>query len=119
MTVIRPRHMSGRCRTGSDRTGAVIHAVADSEWTALCGKQPGRTSAGWSVWIDDEVSCPRCLKKLATIEYQICKCGNLLVGEDCPNCNKPVKVSRPDAEFILDPEKLDGPVGNLLKKIIS
>lgn len=59
-----PKHMTGRCRSGGDNTGVVAHAVPAGQWAALCGKEPGRLSAGWSEYIDDAVTCPRCLRKI-------------------------------------------------------
>lgn len=68
----RPARLSGRCRTGSDQSGRVIHAVfTDGHWgawlnPALCGKRPGRLSVGW-IEMDgglDAVTCPACRKKL-------------------------------------------------------
>jgi hypothetical protein len=57
-----PRTLTGRCRSGGDWGGSIVHAVADGKWKALCGKAPGRTSAGWSEWPSPKVTCPRCLK---------------------------------------------------------
>jgi hypothetical protein len=58
----------GRCANGAERDkGHIYHAVRKGGWTALCGAEPGRTSAGWSHWNDPEqaVTCPRCKKKIA------------------------------------------------------
>ncbi|NSW52961.1 MAG: hypothetical protein HPY85_10685 [Anaerolineae bacterium] len=68
----RPARLSGRCRTGSDQSGRVIHAVfSDGHWgdwlnPALCGKRPGRLSVGWIETDEglDAVTCPACRKKL-------------------------------------------------------
>ena len=62
--------LGGRARNGADREGGVrMHALpigSDAFSTALCGAKPGRQSAGWT---DDsrhtEVTCPRCLRKMA------------------------------------------------------
>ena len=68
----RPARLSGRCRTGSDQSGRVIHAVftdgSGGGWLnpALCGKRPGRLSVGW-IETDgdlDAVTCPACRRKL-------------------------------------------------------
>lgn len=60
------RVLTGRCANGNERDrGAIIHAVEG--WKALCGREPGRRSAGWSEWERHELSavnCPRCRKKL-------------------------------------------------------
>ena len=31
----------------------------------LCGAKPGRRSAGWSSYPGEQVTCPKCLRKLA------------------------------------------------------
>lgn len=71
---------TGRCANGAQRdAGHLVHAVPG--WTdsngryypasfgkALCGKQPGRLTPGWSEWVPAgtvEPTCPRCAKKLA------------------------------------------------------
>jgi len=59
MTSYRITHLAGRCRSGSDRAGQVCHAV-DRTGNALCGVQPGRTSAGWSEYDDKEITCLLC-----------------------------------------------------------
>jgi hypothetical protein len=64
------RRMTGRCSTGAERDGGVrYHAVDEETWRgwgkALCGAQPGPRGNGWSSTPGDEVTCPRCLKKLA------------------------------------------------------
>jgi len=68
-----PNMMAGTCRNGAERDGGKrIHAVpgaATKDYdgrAALCGKRPGRRSAGWSGYVspDAKVTCPACLKKL-------------------------------------------------------
>lgn len=62
--------LAGRCANGSELgSGTRWHSVPVDSWKALCGAQPGRRSAGWSVWYikGQEVTCPRCLKKLSRI----------------------------------------------------
>ena len=57
----------GRCANGFERgKGHIFHAVPPNSWSALCGAQPGRQSAGWNSEPDPQqaVTCPRCLKKL-------------------------------------------------------
>jgi len=65
------RMLAGRCANGAELdSGTRWHAVPIGDhgmsWTALCGAEPGRRSAGWSHWIvsGQAVTCPRCLKKL-------------------------------------------------------
>jgi len=41
--------------------GPIFHAVAEDEWVAVCGKQPGRMSAGWS-GVTGTISCRKCSK---------------------------------------------------------
>jgi hypothetical protein len=55
-------HLAGSCRSGSDNTGHVTHAVTGQ--TALCGTRPGPHSAGWSEYTDRELTCPKCKKKV-------------------------------------------------------
>lgn len=64
------RRMAGRCAIGAERDGGVrYHAVDEEIWqrwgAALCGATPGRLGNGWSVYPGDDVTCPRCIKKLA------------------------------------------------------
>jgi hypothetical protein len=67
---LRAWYMLGRCANGAERDkGVLIHAVPVPGWKALCGKQPGRRSAGWASHPDQEhplndVNCPRCAKKM-------------------------------------------------------
>ena len=57
-------HLAGRARSGGDSVGKVTHLVESFYWKALCGKEPGRRSAGWSEYNDNELTCPRCITKL-------------------------------------------------------
>ena len=59
------KHLAGRCRSGGDSSGTLAHAVPAGASTALCGRTYGRHSAGWSDHLDREVTCPRCLRKMA------------------------------------------------------
>ena len=71
----RVRSMAGRCANGAERDhGTRFHALpfdGTTEWgddtsRAICGAEPGRRSVGWSSWgSDHEVTCPRCLARLA------------------------------------------------------
>ena len=84
-----PKILTGRCRTGSDSTGKLVHAVPienepvvrDDGWiawdgvsawaTALCGRKPSGLSNGWSVYASSaEVTCPKCLKYLKKMGEQ-------------------------------------------------
>jgi len=62
--------LCGRLRSDGDRIGTVYHAVAgDARYgtgPALCGRAPGRRSAGWtsSPRPKEDVTCNRCLSKL-------------------------------------------------------
>lgn len=63
------RRMTGRCSSGAERDGgSIVHAVSSSSlisWAAaLCGKSPGPKGNGWSMPVDDPVTCLRCIKKL-------------------------------------------------------
>lgn len=60
-----PLTLAGSCRSGSDNTGRIVHAVEGGHaWSALCGKQPRGRSAGWSSWPSEAVTCPKCLARL-------------------------------------------------------
>jgi hypothetical protein len=69
----KPRRLTGRCSNGAERDGGrLYHAVPDAGYPnfarALCGAKPGRLSSGWD---DDsegaEVTCKRCVRKLAAL----------------------------------------------------
>ena len=60
-------HLTGQCRSGADSKGALAHAVPLNSATALCGRTYGLHYAGWSDYLDREVTCPRCLRKMAQI----------------------------------------------------
>lgn len=68
--------LAGRCADGCERgQGVKFHAlpVGTSEFThgpALCGQKAGRRSVGWTVREGAEVTCPRCLSRLATLDAQ-------------------------------------------------
>jgi hypothetical protein len=58
----------GRCANGAERdSGRIYHAVEG--WTAICGAQPGRTSAGWSHEEGSRITCQRCMKRLARLDH--------------------------------------------------
>lgn len=60
-------YLAGRCANGAERDGGTLyHAVRG--WRALCGAEPGRTSAGWSSHLGTTATRPRCLRKLARSE---------------------------------------------------
>lgn len=75
---MRVTYATGQCRTATDRQGPRYHAVpgvvtwGGGDWTAaLCGYVPGRRSNGWSDYQGQEVTCPKCLAKLAKLEAQL------------------------------------------------
>ena len=68
-----PVYLAGQCRTATDKGGRVLHAVATDyhevigyPGPALCGREPGRRSAGWYSLPGpknaDQVTCPKCRK---------------------------------------------------------
>lgn len=66
MTSILAIQLAGRCRNGAERDhGRLYHALPEDGYVALCGAKPGRRSVGWSSHTGTEVTCPRCLKRLA------------------------------------------------------
>lgn len=57
----------GQARSEREGGGPHYHAVSDGAWHALCGREPGRRSAGWidhPDFLGKEVTCPKCLKKM-------------------------------------------------------
>lgn len=59
------RRLAGRCTDGAERgKGQLFHAVPTISNTALCGAKPGRHSAGWSETVGQDITCPKCLRKL-------------------------------------------------------
>jgi len=74
--VIAILRMTGRCANGAERDGGRLwHAVRATErsgligvspWaTAVCGKIPGHGGNGWSGAAGDEITCKRCIARLA------------------------------------------------------
>ena len=62
------RRLTGRCADGFERGGGrVWHAVRAENWSAMCGVQPGRASAGWSEGKNTYLTCPRCIKIMGTL----------------------------------------------------
>lgn len=61
-------HLAGAARSGADKTGHITHVVINGR--ALCGKTPGRHSAGWSEYNDKVITCPICAAKLAAITQE-------------------------------------------------
>ena len=66
---------AGRCANGAERdSGTLFHIRLMGEhgpnWAPLCGKEPGRRSAGWSTWrpAGQVATCPTCLKRLRSLE---------------------------------------------------
>jgi len=68
ISTMQAAYMLGRCANGNEADkGRLYHAVGS--WVALCGREPGRRSAGWALYKDQtrplsEVNCPRCKSKL-------------------------------------------------------
>ena len=64
------RSLAGRCSNGAERDhGTLFHAIRlennTPTYRAICGAEPGKRSAGWSMYgIGKSVTCKRCLKKL-------------------------------------------------------
>ena len=59
------RRLTGRCSNGYERdAGSRNHAVPTGSHVAVCGATYGRRSAGWSEYEEEEITCPRCLKKI-------------------------------------------------------
>lgn len=64
--------LTGRCRTGSDSSGELYHAVPYlRSGDALCGRTAGRLSAGWHERAGQEVTCKRCAAKLRKMGAQL------------------------------------------------
>ena len=62
-------HLAGQCRTGSDRTGYVVHLLPEgNNWKALCGTEPGKRSAGWSEYTDQELTCVDCKSRFTQLQ---------------------------------------------------
>lgn len=68
---LKPRMMMGRLANGfQGGYGTKIHLTYSSSYChgkSLCGKSPGRRSAGWSPADHGEANCPQCLAKLKQI----------------------------------------------------
>ena len=69
LTTVQPRVRGGRQRSDIDDGGSIAHALPLSEGgygftPALCGIKPGRRSIGWSSWVPERVTCPRCIRKM-------------------------------------------------------
>lgn len=55
--------LMGRCCDGAERdSGTLFHAVPTDNHKALCGRKPGRRSAGWIGKRGAVVTCPRCIR---------------------------------------------------------
>lgn len=58
-------HMAGRCTNGAESDhGTLRHAVEFSKFTAMCGAKPGPRSVGWTIPVETDVTCSRCLKAI-------------------------------------------------------
>lgn len=74
-----PAKLAGRCVDGMERgQGARLHAIPSTQvraraeykeayGSAICGATPGRRSVGWTLLLDEAVTCPRCIKALARV----------------------------------------------------
>lgn len=71
---------TGRRANGAQRDhGTKVHAVRFGEYAAVCGTEPGRR-ADWSTpYKTRDVTCPRCLARLAKVQPKPDYC-------DCENC---------------------------------
>lgn len=56
---------AGKLRNGGERGSFRYHAVPYGDDKPLCGERP---AISWRSEAGAEVSCPRCLKRLSTIE---------------------------------------------------
>lgn len=87
---------AGRCRTGSDLRGKILHAVPEHSQAgnALCGARPGR-NGGWSAWPEplENVTCSKC-KALVDDEIMdtnafICEFGQRIWDHALAVCGSP------------------------------
>lgn len=67
--IYEPMRMTGRCASGLEADGGTrYHAVNGGGWDrAACGATPGSRGNGWSEYKGEEVTCPRCLKKVEAL----------------------------------------------------
>jgi len=71
---MRYTHLTGSCRSGSDKAGKIVHAVVNG--VALCGAKP-RPRSDWSTYDDKLVTCEACLAKmLLPREFQDVQIGH-------------------------------------------
>ena len=97
---IRVTHLAGRCRSGNDQTGYISHVLVTGK--ALCGKAPGKKSAGWSEYNDTAPTCNKCTTKLETLwtnKWRCLDCGTehaerIDAVECCANVVEVVPYSR-------------------------
>jgi hypothetical protein len=62
-----PMYLLGRLANGAERgKGRIVHAVPP-RGPALCGTDYGRMSAGWQHAESAEITCSRCLDRLAIV----------------------------------------------------
>lgn len=84
-------HLIGRCRSGADSTGTVTHIVEG--WRALCGKEPGPRSVGWSEYNDAELTCPKC-KRIQRGKMPNCpQCDGELHNGYCQSCKAAFEIA--------------------------
>lgn len=64
--------LAGRCTSGQElgqgTRNHAVNGVLNEAWgelhgIALCGAKPGVRSVGWSLRDEEDVSCPKCIKK--------------------------------------------------------
>ena len=61
-------YLLGRLANGAERDkGRLIHAVPP-RGPALCGADYGRMSIGWQSAENAEITCSRCLKRIASLK---------------------------------------------------
>jgi predicted amidophosphoribosyltransferase len=63
--------MTGRRANGFQMdAGKLYHAVGLMDTRAFCGAKPGKRS-DWSDYHGDDITCPRCLKRIASIDRRV------------------------------------------------
>jgi hypothetical protein len=58
-------YLGGRCADGAERDSGTLYHLVDKSGKALCGKRPGRRSAGWfeAYILPQPVTCAACLRR--------------------------------------------------------
>jgi hypothetical protein len=71
---MRAIRLMGTCANGVETAkGVYYHAIPERSWKAVCGAMPLGRSAGWANSPDqvkpvEAVTCPKCLKRLASMK---------------------------------------------------